>query len=323
MPNFTNKITAALYGLAVGDALGVPVEFQGRVFLKQRPVTGMQGFGTHNQPPGTWSDDSSLAFCLAESLCQGLDVSDLAHRFINWYDYGYWTAHGRVFDVGIATSTALTKLRFGVQPTLAGGVGEQDNGNGSLMRILPLVFHNYAREISDRYRAVADVSSLTHGHIRSVLACFIYTELARCLLLGHGKQEAYDQMKAGVNDFVNEFRLVPTDELILFQRILDNPSLPMTGKSLRLCHESDIQSSGYVLHTLEASLWCLMTTDTYPEAVLKAVNLGSDTDTTGCVTGGLAGLCYGVGGIPREWLTTLARRPDIEDLAYRLGERVW
>jgi ADP-ribosyl-[dinitrogen reductase] hydrolase len=322
MPNLTNKITATLYGLAVGDALGVPVEFQGRVFLRQRPVTGMQGFGTHNQPPGTWSDDSSLAFCLAESLCKGFDLQDLAQRFLNWAEWGYWTAHGRVFDMGVATHTALTKLRFGVQPIMAGGVGEQDNGNGSLMRVLPLIFYSSAKEISDRYRLVRDVSSLTHGHIRSVLACFIYTELARNLLGGHGKQEAYDQMKTSVTDFLNEFGLAPQAELDVFQRILENPSLPLQGKSLRFCHESDIQSSGYVVHTLEAALWCFMTTDTYPAAVLKAVNLGSDTDTTGCVTGGLAGLHYGVGQIPRDWLTTLARRADIEDLAHRLGERV-
>jgi ADP-ribosyl-[dinitrogen reductase] hydrolase len=129
-------------------------------------------------------------------------------------------------------------------------------------------------------------------------------------------------MKNSVNDFLNEFGLAPPAELTLFQRILENPTLPPGGKPLRLCHESDIQSTGYVLHTLEAALWCFMSTDTYPEAVLKAVNLGGDTDTTGSVTGGLAGLHYGVSQMPREWLTTLARRPNIEDLAQRLGERV-
>lgn len=318
----TNKLLSALLGLAVGDALGVPVEFQGRVFLKQRPVTTMQGHGTHDQPAGTWSDDSSLAFCLAESLYRGYDLSDLANRFITWNDRGYWAAHGRIFDVGIATSIAITKLRFGVVPPLAGGRSETDNGNGSLMRILPLAFYTRERPISDRFRMVGEVSSLTHGHIRSVLACFIYTELARCLLTEPDKDAAFEQMKQTVNNFLTESAVVPTEELALFQRILENPALPPAGKALRLCHESDIQSTGYVLHTLEASLWCFLTTDSYAQAVLKAVNLGSDTDTTGCVTGGLAGLRYGVSGIPKLWLSVLARRADIEDLAERFAERL-
>ncbi|CCH01682.1 ADP-ribosylglycohydrolase [Fibrella aestuarina BUZ 2] len=317
-----NKITAGLLGLAVGDALGVPVEFQGRVFLKQRPVTTMQGHGTHDQPAGTWSDNSSLSFCLAESLCKGYDLSDIAHRFINWSDRGYWTARGRVFAIGVATSTAITKLRFGVAPTLAGGRAETDNGNGSLMRLLPLVFYLYERPISDRYRLVTEVSSLTHGHIRSVLACFIYTELARCLLVEPDKDKAFTQMKEAVNGFIDEFAIAPAEELVHFQRILDHPALPAPAKPLAHCHESDIQSSGYVVHTLEASLWCFLTTDSFTQAVLKAVNLGGDTDTIGSITGGLAGLRYGVGSIPKLWLSVLARRTDIEDLAERLSERL-
>lgn len=322
MSQLANKILAAFYGLAIGDALGVPVEFQGRPALKHRPVTTMQGNGTHDQLPGTWSDDSSLAFCLAESLCKGYDLKDLAQRFINWTDYGYWTARGRVFDIGVATNTAIIKLRFGVDPVLAGGRAEMDNGNGSLMRVLPLIFYSHHKPVSDRFRLVAEVSSLTHGHIRSILACFIYTELARSLLTEPDKPKAFNQMKLIVNGFVNEYNVAPAGELRLFQRILENPALPQTGKPLADCHESDIQSTGYVLHTLEASLWSLLTTDSFSEAVLRAVNLGSDTDTTGCVAGGLAGLCYGVGSMPRPWLSVLARRDDIEDLAMRLSRKV-
>lgn len=134
----------------------------------------MPAYGTDQQPPGTWSDDSSLAFCLAESLCHGYDLADLARRFIDWREKAYWTAHGRVFDIGIATSQAIGRLRSGTLPTQAGGRSEEDNGNGSLMRILPLITYLAGKPIAERYRIVADASSLTHAHVRSMLSCFIY-----------------------------------------------------------------------------------------------------------------------------------------------------
>ncbi len=318
----STKITDALLGLAVGDALGVPVEFIGRAALKHQPVMTMQGYGTHSQPPGTFSDDSSLAFCLAESLCLGYNLTDLANRFINWREHGYWTAHGRVFDIGIATSAAITRLMNGTAPMLAGGVGELDNGNGSLMRILPLVFYSEHKPIAERFRLVAEVSALTHGHIRSILACFIYCEYARLLLTGQDKWEAFRAIQQTVNEFITEYSIGGYDELSRFHRVLENPAILAASKPLVLCDDPDIQSSGYVLHTLEASLWCFLTTESYAEATLKAVNLGSDTDTTGCVTGGLAGIYYGANTIPADWLSALARRNDIIDLAKRLATKL-
>jgi ADP-ribosyl-[dinitrogen reductase] hydrolase len=131
-------IESALLGLAVGDALGVPVEFKSRHTLSAVPVTEMIGFGTHSQPPGTWSDDSALAFCLAESLCKGYDLNDLARRFVNWCEWGYWAArNAEVFDIGNATRLAIRRLDLGISPVEAGGREEHSNGNGSLMRILP------------------------------------------------------------------------------------------------------------------------------------------------------------------------------------------
>ncbi|WP_041258447.1 ADP-ribosylglycohydrolase family protein [Fibrella aestuarina] len=313
------KITAALLGLAVGDALGVPVEFQRRAALAAEPVTTLQGYGTHNQPPGTWSDDSSLAFCLAESLCQGFDLDDLARRFVNWNEHGYWTPHGTVFDIGIATSKAIGRLATGITPTQAGGANEGDNGNGSLMRILPLAFVLQGLPIHERYQRVADVSSLTHRHSRSIFACFIYCEYALELLKGTEKHEALRTVQERVHAFADNVPGLTENELAHFDRVLERGA--GNGEILRLTDytEAAIASSGYAIHTLEASLWCFLTSDTYVEAVLKAVNLGSDTDTTGCVTGGLAGLYYGLESIPAEWLDVLARRADIENLAQRLG----
>jgi ADP-ribosylglycohydrolase len=306
-----NKIISSFLGLAVGDALGVPVEFKPRQVLKENPVTGMRAYGTHQQPAGTWSDDSSMAFCTAEALCQGFQIKVIARNFVAWYEKAYWAAHHEVFDIGIATSKALEKIKQGISPSQSGGATEYDNGNGSLMRILPLVFELQNDPIDLRFTKIQAVSSITHAHLRSVLACFMYCEYALALLQGQDKMQAYATMQSSVNSFLDG---QPDDfqtERTFFARLLT--------QSIDLLNEDDIQSSGYVLHTLEAALWCLLTTDSYADAVLKAVNLGEDTDTTACVAGGLAGLYYGADKIPAPWLAVLARKDDIVALAQRLA----
>ncbi|MCG9879576.1 MAG: ADP-ribosylglycohydrolase family protein, partial [Bacteroidia bacterium] len=145
------QIKSALFGLAVGDALGVPVEFESRENLKLKPVTDMIGNGTYNQPAGTWSDDSSLTFCLTEAIINGFSLTQIGENFKNWLTLNYWTAHGEVFDVGITTESAIKRLLEGCKPELAGGFEETDNGNGSLMRILPLVFYLDNKEIFKRF----------------------------------------------------------------------------------------------------------------------------------------------------------------------------
>jgi ADP-ribosyl-[dinitrogen reductase] hydrolase len=317
----TSKARAALLGLAVGDALGVPVEFSSREARRRDPVLEMRGYGTHQQPIGTWSDDSSLTFCLAETLATvGYNVSDAAERFLCWHDENYWTAHGQVFDIGIATADALQQLRKGISPLKSGGTSEYSNGNGSLMRILPLVFTIREWPISERFRAVKEVSGITHAHIRSVIACFIYVEVAQQLLAGLDKQLAYQAMQHEVNVFMQGNALASELELRQFHRILENQYADYVIRPLIDYKEDDINSSGYVVHTLEAALWCLLNHDTYAATVLAAVNLGEDTDTTAAVVGGLAGLVYGEAGIPAEWLADLARRDDIIDLAIRLAQ---
>jgi ADP-ribosylglycohydrolase len=316
-----NKVLDVLIGLSVGDALGVPVEFKQRDELKADPVVGMRGYGTHNQPAGTWSDDSSLAFCLAESLCKGYDLNDVARNFVKWYHDGYWTPHGKVFDIGIATSKSLHQLASGVSPLVSGGVREQDNGNGSLMRILPLVFYIKDQPIAERFRIISEVSAITHAHIRSIVACFIYCEYALQLLGDQDKYEAFKQMQQTVNQFFKEFDVCPEEELYRFHRLLENPIGDYQIQSIYEYSEDEIRGSGYVLHTLEASIWCLLKTDSYSEAVLKAVNLGEDTDTTGCVTGGIAGIYYGMTAIPDDWVSVIARREEILALANKLHQQ--
>ena len=308
----SKQIHSALLGLVVGDALGVPVEFKSRDYLMSHPVTDMIGYGTHTQPAGTWSDDSSMTFCLAETLIKGYDLYDLSNRFINWCFYNYWTPHGTAFDIGIGTSHAISNLEQGLNPILAGGESEYDNGNGSLMRILPLVFYIKDMEILDRFKIVSDVSSITHRHIRSIIACFIYVEYARLLLFGKEKYLAYTEMINTVNSFLNTNPICSIKEIDIYHRVL-NESKPLWKYS-----ESEIRSSGYVVDTLEATFWCLLREENYAATVLRAVNLGSDTDTTGAVVGGLAGLVYGIDQIPQSWINQLSRKNDIMDLCDKL-----
>jgi ADP-ribosylglycohydrolase len=305
-------IKSMLFGIAVGDALGVPVEFKSRKEIAENPVTGMRGNGTHKVPAGTFSDDSSLAFCLAEALTEGYDLKNIAEKFIAWRYNNYWTANGNVFDIGNATERAMKRLAEGIRPDLAGGIERNENGNGSLMRLLPLVFYIKDKPIKERYHVTKEVSSITHGHIRSVIACFYYLEFARQILLESGKFEIYRNLQMELPGFLNSMD-VPKNEISIFDRLLAGNIYELT--------EDSILSSGYVIHTLEASIWCLLTTGNYRDAVLKAVNLGEDTDTTGAVTGGLAALLYGFENIPKDWIDVIARKADIENLADRLAEK--
>lgn len=314
-----NTIHSALFGLAVGDALGVPVEFKDRSYLKQFPVTEMMEYGTHHQPKGTWSDDSSLAFCLAESLCKSYDINHIGQNFVRWRNEELWTPHGKVFDIGISTNQAIHSIASGTKPILAGGYSEMDNGNGSLMRILPLLFYIKDKRIEKRFDIIKDVSSITHAHIRSVLACFIYLEYALQLINGRDKWTAYIEMQTNVKHFLNTNAICSQAEMDKFHKILEHQVDDYEIQILHKLEENEISSSGYVLDSLEASFWCVLNSKSYEETVLKAVNLGSDTDTTAAIAGGLAGMIYGYDAIPKEWVTVLSRQDDIVQLCDKLS----
>ncbi|WP_226990057.1 ADP-ribosylglycohydrolase family protein [Cellulophaga baltica] len=310
-----NPVKNGLWGLVIGDALGVPVEFKSRDYLKQNPLTDMIGFGTYNQPEGTWSDDSSLAFCLADELTKELNLQEIGNSFVRWFYENHWTPHGKVFDIGISTREAIIRLKKGEKAELAGNWEENSNGNGSLMRILPLLFEvQKIKGRKEKYDLIKKVSSITHGHIRSCLACFYYLEIASFLSseIKYPITDAYKVANHSLLKLTEELDINPK-EIELFDRI--------TGGNLAELQENSIQSSGYVIHTLEASIWCLLTTKSYKEAVLKAINLGEDTDTTGAVVGGLAGLFYGINSIPKEWIGKIARKKDIEELTNKLSDK--
>ena len=309
MTTHKQAILSGLFGLCIADALGVPVEFSSRATRQADPVTTMRGYGTWNQPPGTWSDDSSLTLGLVAAMIDGFSLEAIADNFCRWYTDADWTPHGEVFDVGNATQAAIFQLLQGVPPTQSGGTDDRSNGNGALMRILPMAFCYAQLPFAELLECTHQVAGITHAHPRSQMACGIYISIAVLLLQGHSLQTAYQQ---GIQLIQPFYAVAPfSQELAHFDRILSG--------AIAQTPIDAIESGGYVVHTLEAALWCLLNTDSYPAAVLQAVNLGGDTDTTAAVTGGVAGLAYGLEAIPAEWLEQLAQKEAIADLAEQLA----
>lgn len=300
-----NKVLDGIIGFCVGDALGVPVEFKTREELVKEPVTDMIGYGTYNQPPGTWSDDTSLTLCLVESLCNGLNLEDIGNKFVKWYYDSYWTPHNMTFDVGNTTKEAIRRISEGVSPEQAGLNDEDSNGNGSLMRVLPLAFYLKNFKDEEKYSVIHKISSITHRHLRSILACSIYVEYAINLLKGYSKKEAYKNMKENIINFYSN--TVFRKEFDSYNRILNS--------DVSKLKKEEIRSSGYVVDTLEAVFWCFLNRDGYKEVVLTAVNLGNDTDTIAAIAGGLAGIYYGIEAIPKKWIDEIARKDEIIRLA--------
>jgi len=303
------KAVDLILGIAIGDALGVPYEFSTREEMERHPAKDMIGNKVHNQPPGTWSDDSSLTFCLAEALISGYDLKTTAINFIKWRDEAYWTAHNEVFDIGITTNQAINRLseiiteeKYNDLKLLKQQAKENDNGNGSLMRILPLIFEIKGKEIQAQFDIVCENSALTHRHIRAAMSCMIYIKLAEYLLNGYDKGLAYQKTRADILELWEKINF-DTEEKEHFKRVI--------LFDIRDTKKEKISSGGYVIESLEASLWCFLTTHSFKLAVLTAVNLGKDTDTTGAITGGLAGLYYGRENMPENWIISLARVDDI------------
>lgn len=315
---------SAIMGLVVGDALGVPVEFTSRQERKQDPVVNMRAYGSHGQPAGTWSDDSSMVVATMEWYNEhGKEADDykaLMDKFCSWSMHGEYTAYGSKFDIGLAVNRALIKYSKGAEPINSGDLSGYSNGNGSLMRILPTSLI-HAKELAEEdYKCVKKIynmSSLTHGHARSKLACLIYSKMVADIMYKKDveKVSILEHSMASLNEYLinQEIDSDIRNESSFYNRVLD---------VMYLIHldESEIKSSGYVVDTLEAAVWCFATTNSYSECVLKAVNLGDDTDTVGAVAGGLAGLYYGIENIPEEWINIIPKKDWIMKLASGMAE---
>lgn len=301
-----------LLGHAVGDAVGVPVEFSSRLKLKNNPVTNMRAFGTYNQPAGTWSDDTSLTVAAMESIARlkKIDYGDIMQNFADWHGNNKFTANDETFDCGNTTGAAIRNFLEGNAPLSCGISDEYSNGNGSLMRIFPAAVYIYMTRGNnfdeDAIDTIHKFSALTHAHKRSFVACVIYCRIAAEIFDGQNLSSAihagfeksmdYYSGRSDFSDEVNHYRFFFPENF---------GALP----------EEKINSRGYVVDALKAALWCLLNTEDYKSLVLRAVNLGGDTDTIAAIAGGLAGAFYGVENIPADWLTTLKKKSYLEKIA--------
>jgi ADP-ribosyl-[dinitrogen reductase] hydrolase len=299
-----SRFRGALLGLAAGDALGTTAEFEPRGNF--RPITDMHGGGPFHLEPGQWTDDTSTALCLAESLIEsrGFDAADQMERYLRWHDHGHWSSTGVCFDIGITTRGALQRYRQHRDRPFAGSPDSHSAGNGSLMRLAPLPLY-YHGAPAEAIRRAADSSRTTHATPAAVDACRYFAGLLVGALHGDSKENLLAPMYAPPGNAWAAEPLVPE-----IRQIAEG--------SFRTKSEQDIEASGYVVHTLEAALWAFSRTSSFRDGALLAVNLGDDADTTGAVYGQLAGAYYGVGAIPTDWLEQLSLRSEIEAMADRL-----
>ncbi len=301
-----NKMRAGIIGFAVGDALGVPVEFLNRTLLQAQPVRDMRGYGSHRVPEGTWSDDTSLMLATMDSIKDNGEVvfEDIMYKFTEWVDYAKYTATDELFDIGISTSKAISNYQHGIKATNCGMRDINENGNGSLMRILPFVYYLKFSDLSEEEKTtlINQASSLTHAHEISQLGCKIYSDYLTLLLDGVDKVKALESLK---NIDYNKY--YTSESINIYKRILK--------EDLKRLSIDQIKSTGYIVDSLEASLWCTVNNDTYENAVITAVNLGNDTDTIGAITGSLNGVIYGENNIPERWKNKLKKKDYIEELS--------
>lgn len=300
------QIKSVVFGHAVGDALGLPVEFMSREKLALCPVTDLLPWDLSHGPKGIWSDDTSMTLCTLKSLTeQGRFVpDDLMKQFRNWIQHGALTPLGRPIGIGRTTFRAVMN-NFG-------GTSERDKGNGSLMRIAPMVLYQHfalGDKITweEKIREIHMTSALTHAAETAMTACGIYAFLLDALL----EQADFFALQAGLQRAEKFYRKSAEMENFAF----------LFSDGFSKADPSRIRSSGYVVDTLEAAVWCLLTTNTYSDCVLKAVNLGGDTDTIAAVAGGLAGALYGLEAIPERWLSPLALKAEIELMCTDAAER--
>lgn len=304
-PTKMDRVEGGLIGLLVGDALGVPYEFHDAEDIP--PIRSIEysppdGFLRSHAgvPPGTWSDDGAQALCLSASLlfCEHLDVEDFGRRLQNWHDYGYMAVDNHVFDIGITTAHAITALRAGTPALRAGPADVYDNGNGSLMRVLPLALWHTGTDEELVEHACAQ-SRVTHGHLRAQVCCALYCLWARCYLF---------ELDAPWESAVEKLRSIYP---------LDSAAREELESQIRPDEEPSGNGSGYVVDSLRSARLALQY-DEYSDVVRHAIALGQDTDTTACIAGGIAGIRGGLQQIPESWRSGLRGGELYEPVLARL-----
>ena len=313
--NNRNVWLDGIMGVAVGDALGLPVQFESREALRKDPVTEMLPCDLFFSPIGTWSDDTAMTIAMFESINRlgHVDADDIMQNFIRWQYEGEFSANDRCIDEGITCSIGITNYKENVDIYTCGRTGEHANGNGSLMRTLPISIY-YAKQVKKEKATIEEaikdihlVSALTHNHLRACIACGLYFFCVTEIIYGEGDLMTRLQtaMDAGFRfyDKSEETR----EDLSYYGAFFDLSEFAKQP-------EGSIKSTGYVVDSYEAAIWSLINTDSYRNAMIKAVNLGDDTDTVAAIAGGLAGLYYGYDAIPEEWLAVLRKREWLEQM---------
>ncbi len=303
------RLKGGLYGMLAGDALGVPYEFHDANEIPSYNEIEMvppSGFYRSHAgiKPGTWSDDGAQALCLLESLvtCRGFNLEDFSGRLLAWYEEGKWAVNGIVFDVGIQTGEALMAYRAGLEPEKCGLLRPDGKGNGALMRVLPLALWHKGTDkelIKDAHRQCL----VTHGHMCNQVCCALYCLVARFLLKGLCFKDALSNGLDVLNDIYNN---MPEYKQELEWSIRPGSAWEGSG-------------GGYVVDCLKSAFMVMGRAISYEDAIKQSVLLGNDTDTTACVTGGLAGILYGFNGIPERWYNALEGKEDVEMLASNIN----
>lgn len=301
----TNVVKISMLGFVIGDAIGVPVEFLSRRELANNPVTSMRGYGSHHVEAGTWSDDTSMTLATMKAIADTglIDYRTMMDNFLAWAMEGEFTVDGDVFDIGITCRTAIIDYKeTGCHPLEAGLTDIRSNGNGSLMRMLPIALYGHYRHVpaEEMKEIVNKASSLTHAHDISRLGCYLYVIFVQAILKGASVEEAYEAMiQANLQGYSEE--AVNSYSRILERKLKDLPI-------------DEIKSSGFVVASLEASLWVLMNTSSFKQAILDSVNLGNDTDTIGAITGSMAALVYGMEAMPAEWIDAIRNKDYLYEI---------
>lgn len=298
-----NRYRGCLLGLAAGDALGVTLEFKPRGTF--RPVDDMVGGGDFGLAPGQWTDDTSMALCLAVSLleCGGFDAGDQMRRYVRWRREGYLSSTGECFDIGNTTSAALSEFERTGEP-YAGRTDAMSAGNGSLMRLAAAPMY-FAADAAAAIARSADSSRTTHGAAEAVDACRYFAALIVGALRGVEKDALLSPGYCPIPGYWDANPLAPN----------------IAAGSFQEKGQHEISATGYVAHTLEAALWAFHHSRNFRDGALMAVNLGHDADTTGAVYGQIAGAWYGAAAIPAPWREKLTMAAEITDLADRIFER--
>ena len=315
-------IKDGMLGMAVADALGVPYESQTFEQMRANPCTDMVGYGHHNQPEGSWSDDTSMALCVADSLCRRFDADDIMKKFTLWRERGYYTATGVLFDVGRTCRRALNNYKDGIEAEYCGDRTINGNGNGGLMRTFPIAVYQYYKnppedENLEQYLIpVHSISSLTNAHEIGLICCGLFTLTLREWL---DSKDAGESLLEIAERAFEKGKSVYTAMGGGFAGQMNKTGLFLSPKQIAGKDASELPSWGYALNTWQIAVWSLVTTDNYRECVLKAVNVGGDTDTNAAVAGALAGVIYGMEAIPEEWLAKLKNRELIEQISGKLA----